>query len=158
MHQAGRPDICGDTSVYAAVMMPHFTPRIAREVRLRLSLLFVFLLVAPAYADDVQVIAPGVADELLGHIVRVIPEGKAPENIGRVIDVLVDTDGHPVAAVLDFGGFLGVGNRKIAVTWSSLQFAPAKDGLTITLALDADSIRAAPDYMGPAKPVQAVSP
>ena len=125
---------------------------------MRLSLLFVFLLVAPAWADDVQVIAPGLADELLGHTVLVIPEGKPPENIGRVIDVLVDTDGHPVAAVLDFGGFLGVGNRKIAVTWSSLLFAPAKDGLTITLALDADSIRTAPDYKGPAKPVQAVSP
>jgi len=138
--------------------MPHFTPRHAREVGLRLSPLLVFLLVAPAYADDVQVIAPGVADELLGHAVRVVPEGKPPETIGRVVDVLVDTDGHPVAAVLDFGGFLGVGNRKIAVTWSSLQFAPARDGLTITLVLDADSIRAAPDYKGPSKPVQAVSP
>ena len=139
-------------------MTSHVTPRLTREVRLRLSLLFVFLLVAPAYADDVQIIAPGVADELLGHTVRVLSEGKPPDNIGRVIDVLVDTDGHPVAAVLDFGGFLGVGNRKIAVTWSSLQFAPAKDGLTITLALDAESIRAAPDYKGPDKPVQAVSP
>jgi len=138
--------------------MPHFTPRHAREVGLRLSLLLVFLLVAPAYADDVQVIAPGVADELLGHTVNVVPEGKPPETIGRVVDVLVDTDGRPVAAVLDFGGFLGVGNRKIAVTWSSLQFAPARDGLTITLVLDADSIRAAPDYKGPSKPVQAVSP
>jgi hypothetical protein len=139
-------------------MVPPVTPRIDSEVDLRLSLLFVFLLVAPAWADDVQVIAPGVADELLGHTVLVIPPGKPAENIGRVIDVLVDTDGHPVAAVLDFGGFLGVGNRKIAVTWSSLLFAPAKDGLTITLALDADSIRTAPDYKGPAKPVQAVSP
>jgi len=139
-------------------MVPPVAPRIDPEVDLKLSLLFVFLLVAPAYADDVQVIPPGVADELLGHTVLVIPEGKPAENIGRVIDVLVDTDGHPVAAVLDFGGFLGVGNRKIAVTWASLLFAPAKDGLTITLALDADRIRSAPDYKGPDKPVQAVGP
>jgi hypothetical protein len=140
--------------VYDAVHQP----RIAPEVGLKLSLLFVFLLVAPAWAGDVFFIPPGFADGLLGHAVRILPDGKPPENIGRVIDVLVNTEGQPVAAVLDVGGFLGVGNRKVAVTWPSLQFAPAKDGLTITLALDAESIRSAPDYKGPAKPVQAVSP
>jgi hypothetical protein len=124
----------------------------------RLSLLFALLLATPAYADALYVIAPGVADELLGHTVRIVPEAKPPEDIGRVVDVLVDTEGHPVAAVLDVGGFLGVGSRKVAVTWSALQFAPAKDGLTITLPLDANHLRAAPDYNGPAKPVQAVSP
>ena len=133
-------------------------PRMVREVRLKLLLLFALLLAAPAWAEDVQVIPPGVADELLGHAVMVVPEGKPPQEIGRVIDVLVDTEGHTVAAVLDFGGFLGVGNRKIAVTWESLRFAPAKDGLTITLTLDAGRIRAAPDYKGPDKPVQAVGP
>jgi hypothetical protein len=139
-------------------MTSHVTPRLTREVRLRLSLLFVFLLVAPAYADDVQIIAPGVADELLGHTVRVLSEGKPPDNIGRVIDVLVDTDGHPVAAVLDFGGFLGVGNRKIAVTWSSLQFAPAKDGLTITPTTKARPSRFRPSVPEPRHDQAAISP
>lgn len=129
-----------------------------REASLRLSLLLVLLLVAPAYAGDVFSIPAGFADGILGHEVRIVPEGKPPEDIGRVIDVLVNTQGNPVAAVLDVGGFLGVGNRKVAVTWSALEFAPAKDGLTITLAVDAASIRAAPDYKGPNRPVQAVSP
>ena len=99
-----------------------------------------------------------MADSLLGHPVRILPPDKPAQDIGRLVDVLVDGEGHPVAAVLDVGGFLGVGNRRVAVTWSALAFAPEKDGLTITLALDADHIRAAPGYKGPDRPIKAVSP
>src|SRR6516165_7475124 len=35
------------------------------------------------------------------------------ENVGRIVDVLVDRSGQIRAAVVDFGGFLGVGSRKI---------------------------------------------
>ena len=58
------------------------------------------------------------------------PEGK---EIGRLVDVLVDDQGQPQAAVIDFGGFMGVGNRKIAVDWSALHFAPADPKHPITL-------------------------
>ena len=125
---------------------------------MRVSLLCVLLLVAPARAEGVHAIPPGMADGLLGHSVVIVSPGKPPQDIGRVVDVLVDGDGHPMAAVLDVGGFLGVGSRKVAVAWTALQFAPVKGGLSITLAMDADHIRAAPDYNGPDKPVQAVSP
>ena len=58
--------------------------------------------------------APEDAEAILGQ--RVIgPTGK---EIGRLVDVLVDANGQPQAAVIDFGGFMGVGNRKIAVHWS----------------------------------------
>ena len=51
------------------------------------------------------------------------------ENMGRIVDVLVDHDGQVRAAIIDFGGFLGVGSRKIAVDWSALHFpAPGKPG------------------------------
>src|SRR5258706_12586912 len=42
----------------------------------------------------------------------------AGENLGRIVDVLVDRSGHVRAAVIDFGGFLGVGSRKIAIDWT----------------------------------------
>ena len=44
------------------------------------------------------------------------------EDMGRIGDVLFDEKGEPRAAVIDFGGFLGVGTRKIAVSWSALRF------------------------------------
>ena len=49
----------------------------------------------------------------------------AGEDMGRIINVVVDGTGQVRAAVIDFGGFLGVGARKIAVDWNALHFAPA---------------------------------
>ncbi|MGA7262644.1 MAG: PRC-barrel domain-containing protein, partial [Stellaceae bacterium] len=44
------------------------------------------------------------------------------EDMGRIVDVLFDEKGEPHAAVIDFGGFLGMGTRKIAISWSALRF------------------------------------
>ena len=45
------------------------------------------------------------------------------------------------AAIIDFGGFLGVGNRKIAIDWNALHhFATAEDD-HITLDLTRDQVR-----------------
>jgi hypothetical protein len=51
------------------------------------------------------------------------------------------------ARIIDFGGFLGVGNRKIAVDWNALHFATTatKDD-QITLDLTRDQAKAAPEY------------
>src|SRR5579863_2569032 len=73
---------------------------------------------------DIEVLAAGSANGLLGRKV----EGSRGENMGLVVDVLVGEDGTPLAAVIDFGGFLGVGSRKIAVAWSSIHFQTSKPG------------------------------
>ena len=39
------------------------------------------------------------------------------EDMGRIVDIIVSRDGRVHAAVIDFGGFLGIGTRKIAVDW-----------------------------------------
>ena len=66
--------------------------------------------------------------------------------MGRLVDILVTAEGLPEAAVIDFGGFMGVGTRKIAVRWSALHFAPADKKQPITLELTPDQIKAAPEY------------
>jgi PRC-barrel domain len=69
------------------------------------------------------------------------------ENMGRVVDVLVDRSGQVRAAIIDFGGFLGVGSRKIAVDWNALHFPePGKPVERITLDLTRDQVKAAPEY------------
>jgi hypothetical protein len=70
----------------------------------------------------------------------------ADENMGRIADVLVDRSGQVRAAIIDFGGFLGVGSRKIAVDWSALHFPQAKPDEKITLELTRDQVKAAPEY------------
>jgi hypothetical protein len=47
-----------------------------------------------------------------------IESNRHSEDMGRIVDVIVDRSGQVRAAVIDFGGFLGVGSRKIAVDWN----------------------------------------
>jgi hypothetical protein len=110
--------------------------------------------VPPPAKSAVQSVAPEDAEAILGQ--RVIgPEGK---DIGRLVDVLVDANGEPQAAVIDFGGFMGVGNRKIAVHWSVLRFSPGNLKHKITLEMTSDQIKAAPEFLNPDKAASVVVP
>ncbi len=81
----------------------------------------------------------------------------ANENMGRIVDVLVDRSGQVRAAIIDFGGFLGVGSRKIAVDWNALHFPqPVNSDAKITLDLTRDQVKAAPEYQE-GKPVVVLS-
>jgi len=80
---------------------------------------------------------------ILGKEVR----SAADENMGRIVDVVVDRTGQVRAAIIDFGGFLGVGSRKIAVAWNGLRFPPKTDKVErVALELTRDQVRAAPEY------------
>ena len=117
------------------------------------SAVFALLLLAAApVASEVQHVPPEQAVPILGHAVT-DADGK---EIGHLIDVLVDDQGQPQAAVIDFGGFMGVGNRKIAVEWGALHFTPADPKQAITLSLTPDQIKAAPEYKDIAKPAPVV--
>jgi hypothetical protein len=47
------------------------------------------------------------------------PDGKA---IGEIEDVLIDESGRVVAVVIEAGGFLGIGEKRIAVPMTALSF------------------------------------
>lgn len=97
----------------------------------------------PAPPPSVTVIGARDALGILGREVR----SAANENMGRVVDVIVDREGTVRAAVIDFGGFLGVGSRKIVVDWSALHFGSvANKRDSITLELTKEQVTAAPEY------------
>jgi hypothetical protein len=80
---------------------------------------------------------------ILGRDVR----SMADEDMGRIVDILVDGEGRVRAAIIDFGGFLGVGSRKIAVEWKALHFVPAASKrYGIVLELTRDQVKPAPEY------------
>jgi PRC-barrel domain len=97
---------------------------------------------APAPPKNLEPLPPGKYTGVLGKVVAG-PDGK---DLGPIVDVIVNVDGTPRAAVIDFGGFLGVGSRKIAVDWRLLNFAPDRADGQIWLSLDRAEIRAAPEY------------
>ena len=79
---------------------------------------------------------------ILGKSVR----SSAGEDMGRIVDIIVSHDGQVRAAIIDFGGFLGIGMRKIAVDWRALNFAPGGKPGTITVDLTRNQVRVAPEY------------
>ena len=97
----------------------------------------------PAPPASVTIIAPKEAHGVLGRDVR----SPNDEDMGRIVDVIVDRAGVVRAAVIDFGGFLGVGSRKIVVDWNALHFGQiANKGDRITLDLSKEQVMAAPEY------------
>jgi PRC-barrel domain len=97
----------------------------------------------PAPPPSVTVIGARDAHGILGRYVR----STADEDMGRIVDVIVDREGTVRAAVIDFGGFLGVGSRKIVVDWNALHFGSvANKSDSITLELTKEQVNAAPEY------------
>jgi len=106
---------------------------------------------APAVAAPKEGVPPpsvtiiGAADAhgVLGRDVR----SAADEDMGRIVDVVVDRAGQVRAAVIDFGGFLGVGSRRIVVDWNALRFwRIGNKSDSISLELTKEQVRAAPEY------------
>ena len=98
---------------------------------------------APPAAPEMTILAKHEVEGILGREVR----SAADEDMGRIVDVLVDRAGQVRAAIIDFGGFLGVGSRKIAVDWNALHFPePGKAGERIALELTRDQVKNAPEY------------
>ncbi len=93
---------------------------------------------APKDATPATVLDDKDVETVLGREIYSV----AGEDMGRIVDILVDHKGNVRAALIDFGGFLGVGSRKIAVDWHAIQFTPNR----ALLSLVRDQVRVAPEY------------
>jgi hypothetical protein len=96
----------------------------------------------PSPGTPAMVLDDQEVSTILGKSVR----SSADEDMGRIVDIIVSRDGQVHAAIIDFGGFLGIGTRKIAVDWRTLNFAPAGKPGSITLELTRNQVRLAPEY------------
>lgn len=102
-----------------------------------------------------EMIYKGEATSILGRTVMG-PDGKT---VGRIIDLLVDDYGQPRAAVVDVGGFMGIGNRHIAVAWRSLRFeADQAEAGRISLDMTEAQIAGTPAFQHTGKPVAVAVP
>jgi hypothetical protein len=98
---------------------------------------------SPAPPPSVTIIGARDAHGVLGRDVR----STTDEDMGRIVDVIVDRAGMVRAAVIDFGGFLGVGSRRIVVDWNALHFGRiANKSDSITLELTKEQVSEAPEY------------
>ncbi|NHN87466.1 hypothetical protein GOB81_02305 [Acetobacter sp. LMG 1627] len=67
-------------------------------------------------------------------------------NLGHIVDVLIGANGEIRAVVIDIGGFLGVGNRRVAVASSLLRVNLAAPQSPVIALVPANAVRSAPAY------------
>ena len=80
------------------------------------------------------------ASELIGMKVQ----GSDGKKLGKIRDLVIAPDGAVRYAVLDFGGFLGIGDKYFAVPWDVLQ--RTKNGKKIALDMTKRDLKNAPGF------------
>jgi hypothetical protein len=98
---------------------------------------------APKSGTPAVVVDDRDAGGVLGRNVR----SRTGEDMGRIVDIIVSRNGQVRAAIIDFGGFLGVGSRKVAVAWSALRFPEVGQLDPVTVELTRDQVRVAPAFL-----------
>lgn len=69
----------------------------------------------------------------------------AGEKLGSVDDLMIDkVSGQIRYAVLEFGGFLGMGTDRYPLPWNMLKYDTSKEGYVVPL--DKDKLESAPRY------------
>jgi hypothetical protein len=74
--------------------------------------------------------------------------GSNNEKIGDVNDILFDRNGRILAYVIGVGGFLGIGQKDVALAPAAFQMQPATDReeLKLKLAMTRDELKNAPEF------------
>jgi sporulation protein YlmC with PRC-barrel domain len=80
------------------------------------------------------------AQRLIGRTVR----NQQDESVGDVNAVMITPDGAVSAVIVGVGGFLGIGERDVAIRWQDLQVR--NDGDEVRTSLSKDDVRALPEY------------
>lgn len=91
-------------------------------------------------------VAELTADKLEGARVY----GPKDEDVGEINRLILDNNGQVQRVVLDVGGFLGMGERQIAVTLDELNIVRTDDGNEFRVYIDSNqaNLKAQPEYKG----------
>jgi len=83
------------------------------------------------------------ASKLIGTTVQ----NDANESIGKINEVILSKDGKVAAVVIGVGGFLGMGEREVAMGFQSLRLSQDSNGkLLVVFNATKDSLKAAPAW------------
>ncbi len=82
------------------------------------------------------------ASELIGAEVRT----SGDDIVGSVNDLILDEDGQVAAIVVSAGGFLGMGERDVAIGWDDVTKSGSSDELKLQIDVTRESLRDAPAF------------
>jgi sporulation protein YlmC with PRC-barrel domain len=118
-------------------------------------------------AADSRAVGGFIADQLETEFLATDLIGKdvmtaADERLGTINDLLIDEEGGIAAAVIGTGGFLGIGEKQVAVDFGELDVAwnNVDNRWDISTSLTLDSINTAPEFVRwtPDAPVVGAAP
>lgn len=86
-------------------------------------------------------------DHLTSQIVGRYVHSKSGEKVGDVNDLVVDASGRVTGVVVGVGGFLGVGEKNVALPWSAMTMGTdGKGAPRLTVDITKDALLAAPTF------------
>jgi sporulation protein YlmC with PRC-barrel domain len=101
-------------------------------------------------SSNINYISQQTADQMLASkLIGTTVRGSADENIGEINDLLVQKDGKVHAVIIGVGGFLGIGEKNVAVPFESVQMmADANNANTMRVMVSStkDALKAAPEF------------
>ena len=105
------------------------------------------LMAFPSFAAD-----DGAATKTMSHQISasaLLNENvvnAANETIGDVNDVLLDKNGKVASVIVGVGGFLGMGEKNVALNFDQLKFTNNGNDLVVTSDATKETLQAAPAY------------
>jgi len=74
---------------------------------------------------------------------------RANERVGEVNELVLDQNGQVVAAIVGVGGFLGIGERNVAVNFNQLQMTNDNNTRRLVVNADKAQLQQAPEFRRP---------
>ncbi len=74
---------------------------------------------------------------------------RANERVGEVNELVLDQNGQVVAAIIGVGGFLGIGERNVAVNFNQLQMVNDNNTMRLVVNADKAQLQQAPEFRRP---------
>ncbi|MBL3556633.1 MULTISPECIES: PRC-barrel domain-containing protein [Marinobacter] len=82
------------------------------------------------------------ASELIGTDLKT----SGDESVGEIGDLIIDQNGQVVAVVVSVGGFLGMGEKHVAINWDDVQMSSSPDGQDLRVDITREELESAPGY------------
>lgn len=97
-------------------------------------------------ADNSGKLAADFTGYRTSELVGATVENTSGESVGEIGDIIVGADGNANAALISVGGFLGLGQKDVAVPFADLNVQEQDGALKVTVAMSSETLESMPAY------------
>ncbi len=102
----------------------------------------------PPASDQMFITQQGADENLASTWIGKTVYNSNDENLGDINDILLAADGSAQAVILGVGGFLGIGEKNVAVAFSAIEPRTNENGkMVLYLNATKDQLDAAPEFV-----------